>query len=515
MCPFNLANCDILARVHDAIIATDLQGKISIWNTAAERIYGYTASEVIGKQISLIYFPEDASYEECVLGPSKAKGHHKLIVRRRRKDGTEIFVSLRVAAIHDGAGEVAGFIGCSHDVTERKLAEDQLARHSADLERLVHERTRDISALNSRLEAEVAEGRRIAAELEESQRRLQQLLLSSPGVLYSCEPSGDYPATFLSDNAGSVFGYTADEFLGDPSFWIQHIHPEDLAEVMTSAAKIIEHGLHRHEYRFLHRDGSYRYIRDSAAAVRDDSGRVTEIVGYCEDVTPEKEADQARKEQEKMRFLADALLTTQEAERRRISRELHDDLNQRLASLILDLGLLERDLPRSAVAIRSRLNSLKEGAAKISDEVRRIALQLHSTGLEQFGLPAALEQECRSIEERTQLRIDFESKTEGSVLPEDVSLCLYRVAQECLRNVARHSGANCAVVALADSPGSVRLSVQDDGVGFEPGRIREREGLGLISMNERVRLLNGTFSLDSGAGRGTRVEVQIPLREQI
>lgn len=512
-CPFNLEQCEILAQVHDAIIATDLSGIIRVWNAGAERIYGYSAGEALGKHIGLLYFPEDAA-EEDTLGPSRAKGLLMLTGRRRRKDGTEIYVSIRISTIRDSGGEAVGLVGCGHDITERKLAQDQLARHAADLERMVQVRTRHITALNSQLEMEVAEGQRIALELQENQRRLQHLLLSSPGVLYSCEPCGDYPATFLSDNATSIFGYPAAQFIGDRSFWVKHIHPDDLPEVMASANKIIEQGLFRHEYRFLHRDGTYRYIRDSAAAVRDKSEKVVEIVGYCEDITREKQAERAQKEQEKLRFLADTLLTTQEAERRRISRELHDDLNQRLASLILDIGLLERDLPRSPSETRTRLHNVKDAAARISDEVRRIARQLHSAGLEQFGLTAALEQECRSVEERAEMRVDFESKTARTILPEDVSLCLYRVAQECLRNIARHSGAKSAVVALHDCGDGIRLSVQDDGVGFEPEEIRIREGLGLISMNERVRLLNGSFRLDSGKGRGTRVEVQVPLVEE-
>jgi PAS domain S-box-containing protein len=215
---------------------------------------------------------------------------------------------------------VIGFVGCSHDVTERKNAEDELARSRADLEQRVQERTRALFELNCKLEEEVAERRRIAFELRESQERLKHLLLRSPGVLYSCEPFGDFPATFASDNAASVFGYPAQQFVQEPSFWVDHIHPDDRASVLEDAAKIAAAGSICLEYRFQHSDGSYRLLRDSAVAVRDESGKVVEIVGYCEDITGEKEAEQTRREQEKLRFLADTLFTTQESERRHFAR---------------------------------------------------------------------------------------------------------------------------------------------------------------------------------------------------
>src|SRR5690348_2810356 len=256
---------DLLAQVHDAIIATDIQGVILSWNTGAERVYGYSAAEATGKSVRLLYFPEDFPLlEKAVLEPLRAKGLHNLRLRRRRKDGTEVFVSLRVSVIRDASGTVIGFVGCSHDITDRKNVEDQLARSSAELERRVQERTRDLFELNSKLEEEVAERRRIAFELRESQERLQHLLLWSPGVLYSCEPSGDFPATFASDNAASVFGYPAQQFVQKPSFWVDHVHPEDRASVLESAAKMAEEGSSSHEYRFQHSDGSYRFIRDSA-----------------------------------------------------------------------------------------------------------------------------------------------------------------------------------------------------------------------------------------------------------
>jgi PAS domain S-box-containing protein len=502
---------ELLAHVHDSIIVTDLDGTIRSWNAGAERVYGYSSAEVIGKNIELLYFPEEAHLREtALLKPLRSKDLHELRLRDRRKDGSEIFVSIRASVLRDPSGAVIGLVGCSNDITQQKNAEDALLRLRADLERRVEERTRDLTDVNRQLQDEMEERRRVELALRASQERLQHLLRESPGVLYSCEPAHDFAATFTSDNVAAVFGYPTTEFVQTPSFWLDHVHPEDRERVLREAATIIEAGQHNQEYRFLHGDGTYRIIRDSAVAVRDDAGTVVEIVGYCADITGEKRAEQVRWEQEKLHFLTEALLTTQEAERKRISRELHDDLNQRLAVLILEIGLLERGLPKTGDAMKAELKALKARAADISDEVRRIALRLHSAGLDQLGLKAALEHECAIVSDHTEIQTEFTS-TLSRELPEHVALCLYRVAQECLRNIVRHSKARLASVRLEDVAGAIELTVTDDGVGFDPREVRGRQNLGFISMSERIRSVNGTLLVDSGGGQGTQVKVRVPL----
>jgi PAS domain S-box-containing protein len=509
----------LLGLVHDAVIATDTNGTIHSWNAGAERLYGYSPAEVFGNNIRLVYFPEDlAGLPAEVANPvqSAARGRDLIdaMVRRRHRDGRSLLVSLRIAVIRDASGAIAGFITCSNDITQRKLAEDALVRAHAELEQRIEERTRDLWQTNARLEAEVAERRRVEAELRASRERLDHLLLRSPGVLYS-SGVGNIRPTFVSQNAASVFGYPAGEFLDHPAFRMDHVHPDDRAQAQSFPAHVAREGQHSVDYRFLHGDGSWRYVRDSAVAVRDESGKPVEIVGYWLDVTEEKRAEEDRREQERLRFFAETLLTTQEAERKRVSRELHDDLNQRLATLILDAGILEQNLPSPPGEIRKRLTQLKRQAAGISDSVRAIALQLHSAGLEQFGLRAALEQECASLAQRTSVRIAFRSRRVPEAMPENVSLCLYRVAQECLRNVLRHSGARRAVVTLEGFNGSIRLRVKDDGAGFDVDRARGRKSLGLISMNERVRLIGGALTIDSRSSGGTLVEVRAPLSAPI
>ncbi|MES1260692.1 MAG: PAS domain-containing protein, partial [Acidobacteriota bacterium] len=261
------------------------------------------------------------------------------------------------------------------------------------------------------------------------------MLLTNPGALYR-------------SGAASMFGLAAEASSRRPVFQLDRVHPEDRAKVAAFPATVVREGQGCIEYRFLCGDGAWIVLRDSAVVVRNESGEPVEIVGYCLDLAEETRAGEARREKERLHLFAEALLTTQEAERKRISRELHDDLSQRLAALILDIGLLEKTLPAEQNPLRFALKALKVQAADISDSVRAIALQLHSAGLEQFGLPAALEQECAALAGRTRMCVSFRTRSVPETLPENVSLCLYRVAQECLRNVLRHSEAREVKVTL-------------------------------------------------------------------
>ncbi len=483
-----LREAELLAQVHDAINATDAHGILHTWNAGAERIYGYSAEEVLGKHVSILLFPEDVtSLVREVFEPLSTTDVLETTVRNRRKDGVEIFVALRLAVLRDREGNIEHIIGCSNEITERKRAEDSLKR-------------------------EIAEGDRMRAALRVSEERLKHLLLQSPAVLYSCRADGDFGATFVSENVASLFGHPARDYLQTSGFWLDHVHPEDRERVLSEAAREIPTGRTFVEYRFRHADGTYRFVRDSAVVVRDTEGNRVEMVGHMMDVTREKEAEEERREHDRLKYFSEALLSAQEAERKRVSRELHDGLNQRLAALILEMGVLERNPPDSPRLARRTCAALKAQVAEISDEVRRIALQLHSAGLEQFGLRAALKQECVSISDRSGIKIEFRSRGVPETVPENVSLCLYRVAQECLRNVVKHSQAKQATVTLIGARDYIRLRVADRGIGFRPEEARTRMTLGLISMNERLRQVDGTLKLDSEPGGGTRVEARVPLQ---
>jgi PAS domain S-box-containing protein len=482
-----LRAADLLSQVHDAINATDANGILHTWNAGSERIYGYSAEDAIGQHVSMLFFPEDLPFlERDIFAAISGTDTLERTVRNRRKDGMEVFVALRLSVLRDTQGAIQHIIGCSNDITERARAEFSLKQ-------------------------EIAGRENAEAALHLNEQRLRHLLLQSRAVIFSCQAYGNYDATFVSENIESLFGYPAKDFLHISRFWVDHIHPEDRERVLSAVAGNIASGTSYVEYRFRHADGTYRWVHDNAVVIKDAEGNAVEMAGYMLDVTQEKIADEERREHEQLQYYSEALLTALEAGRKRVARELHDDLNQRLAALIVEIGLLERKPPDSPQKARETCSALKAQVAEISDHVRQIALELHSAGLEQFGLQATLKQECVSVSERSGVKIVFRGRNVPAKLPDPVALSLYRVAQEGMRNIVKHANAKSATVTLTGAAGHIRLSLEDQGAGFSPDEARNRRTLGLMSMSERIRQLGGTFTLDSKPGSGTRVEALVPL----
>lgn len=205
--------------------------------------------------------------------------------------------------------------------------------------------------------------------------------------------------------------------------------------------------------------------------------------------------------------LTGRLLTAHEDERRRLARELHDDLTQRLARLAIDAGQIERNGLSAAVGTA---RSLREELVRLSEDVHALSYRLHPSVLDDLGLVEALRAECDRVSRHGGMRIDFVAQGVPNTLPGVTSLCLFRVAQEALSNAIRHAGAHAVKVALGASGAGLRLAVSDDGAGFDPARRNGHASLGLASMRERVRLLEGELDIESAPGRGTTVLAWVP-----
>ena len=218
----------------------------------------------------------------------------------------------------------------------------------------------------------------------------------------------------------------------------------------------------------------------------------------------------ARQTEETLRDLGGRLITAQEEERSRVARELHDDLNQRMALLSVELEQLSQRMPASQNNLRLSINNVWARAQEISSEIHRVAYQLHPSKLDHLGLVAAVKSHCLELAAHHEIKISFKEKGCGGLIPKDVTLCLFRVVQESFRNVIKHSGAREASVVLAGTPHVIYLSVSDTGRGFDVHSSESKNGLGLISMRERLRLVGGVISIHS-TSRGTKVEVSVPL----
>ena len=219
----------------------------------------------------------------------------------------------------------------------------------------------------------------------------------------------------------------------------------------------------------------------------------------------------ARRAEGEARSLGGRLITAHEDERRRIARELHDDVTQRLARLSIDAALIGRQ--PTAQSEHEVAQALREELVRLSDDVHGLSHQLHPAVLEDLGLVEALRAEGDRLVRCESIACKVETSGVPPNLRKEVALCLFRVAQEAMRNVARHARASAVDIALAPQRDGLELTVADNGRGFEPGRGSGRPSLGLASMRERVRLLRGTLEVDSGPGRGTTVHAWVPLRD--
>jgi signal transduction histidine kinase len=216
-----------------------------------------------------------------------------------------------------------------------------------------------------------------------------------------------------------------------------------------------------------------------------------------------------RDAEREVRALHGRLLTTFELERRRLARELHDDLSQRLARLAIDAAQVE--LQRSTTAGNETLRNLRDELVRLSDDVHTLSRQLHPSILDDLGLADALRSEAERFSRDERVDIDLRLVEPPPGLAAETALCLFRVAQEALRNVARHARASHVEIVLREADGGLELGLQDDGVGFDAGARRQRTGIGHVSLRERLHLVGGRLEITSVPGKGTIVLARVPL----
>lgn len=326
-------------------------------------------------------------------------------------------------------------------------------------------------------------------------------ILDAQGVIQYANPAMERLLGFAVSERLNVFAFDL-------------VHPEDLPGVLaefTDVARTRRFGSVM-EVRLLHKSGEWVYF-DAVATNLLDNPAVRGIVIHSRDVTDRKRTELALKQSEaELRALAGRLIQGEEDEARLLARELHDDFNQRLTAISLVLRELERHCTLAVSGTccdrHGRLQSMVEA---ISEDMRRVAHRLHPAVIDLLGLSAALKQLCDETPTSGGPAVHFLARR-GCDCPVDraQSLCLYRVAQEALRNAIRHSGARDVWIELAGSSGLVRLTVRDNGAGFD-GDAAVRGGLGLISMKERVRLAGGNLKVDSRPGQGTKLSATVPI----
>jgi signal transduction histidine kinase len=288
--------------------------------------------------------------------------------------------------------------------------------------------------------------------------------------------------------------------------WAESIHPDDLRRCLDTYTQSFDHRKQfRMEYRLRRRDGEYRWIHDEGVPRFNSDGTFAGYIGACTDITQHKLA------QEALSSVSGRLIEAHEQERTLIARELHDDINQRLALVAIDLDRLKQQPLATTEQLRLSIAEIYKQVSELVSDIHAMSHQLHSSKLDSVGLEAAAAGFCRELSERQKALINFSSNGIPKKVPETISLCLFRVLQEGLQNALKHSGVKQFQVSLVGSTNEIQLTICDAGRGFDVDGLPKGTGLGLSSMKERLKLVGGELSLKTQLQRGTTIHARVPL----
>jgi len=424
------------------------------------------AEHTTGQQMLAKVYPDDLERLTAALAElTPEKPHLEIAYRLVRPDGSVIWLQRNSRAHFDAQGRMLRIVGIVADVTARKLAETELA------------------LANDRLRLAMESGKSVAWDWDVKSGR----------------------DSWFGD-LRTVFGIPSDSYVGDVEDFRRRVHPEDQDKVWNAANDALKgHKPYTAEFRILWPDGTVRWVEATGKFYYSPDGEAIRMLGMNVDITERKLAEEA------LTAMRRSLIEAQEQERTRIARDLHDDTNQRLALLAVAIDQLKRDLPNATVEILGLVDKLRKETSEISKDIQALSHELHSPRLEYLGLAAAMRGFCKEFSEHQRVEIDFRSHDLPSPVPAEISLCLFRVLQEALHNSAKHSGAQRFEVRLWGESGEIHFTVSDSGAGFDLETALKSRGLGLTSMQERLQLVKGKFSIDSKPQRGTTIHARVPL----
>ena len=455
------------------IAVENLQGQPLFVNPAFCTFLGFSKQELCSKHCVDFSPPDDAEKDWALFQQLRAGSidHYQLEKRYFRRDGSLVWGSLSISLLSSRTSPLV--VATVEDITDKKKAEEALL----ELNRTLGAQT---ALLQSREELLRTFVKNVPAGVAMLDCEMRYLQVSDRWCM-------DY-----SVNSSQILGRSHYDLFPDiPQHW-KAVHRRAL-EGQTVRAD---------EERWV-RQGSTTWVRWEVRPWTTPDGIIGGILIFAEDITRRKQME------ETLSSMSRKLIESQEQERTRIGRELHDDINQRLAMLALELEQLQEN----PAELQSRVEELRKHVTEISNDVQALSHDLHSSKLEYLGAVAGIRSWCKEFAERQKVEIDFRS-TVQSVLPLEVGRTLFRVLQEALHNFIKHSGVKRVEVLLLEDGGEIHMTVGDLGRGFELEAALEGKGLGLITMRERVRLVNGTIAIESKSMGGTTIHLRVPLEAE-
>jgi len=391
--------------------------------------------------------------------------------------GSVHWIAGRWQVLMDESGEPLRLIGVNVDITERKRTDEALLTVNQDLEAqatLLQSREELLKIFVKNVPAGVA-------MLDRDMRYLQ-----------------------VSDRWCADYSLDSSQVLGRSHYELFPNIPQHWKEMHRRALE--GETLRADEDRWDREGGTTTWVRWEIRPWRAPSGIVGGILIFAEDITYRKQMEEA------ISGISRKLIEAHEEERTWIARELHDDINQRMALLTIELDRWNQQLPPSAGELHDHIHHAIQRLSDIAKDIQALSHRLHSSKLEYLGLVVAAKSFCKDLSEQQKVEIDFSHTAIPRSVPKEISLSLFRVLQETLQNAVKHSGVRHFKVELYGTEGEIQLTVSDLGVGFDPQDALHRRGLGLISMRERMQLIGGEISINSHPGSGTTIHARVPFR---
>lgn len=457
----------IVSSAMDAIIAIDSEQRIVVFNTAAEAMFRCSAQDALLTPVERFIPHRFRLAHQQQIGRSDQNGNSNRTLGvldglfGLRNDGTEFPIEISISQVNTDEDKL--FIGIIRDVTQRKQAE---------------------------------------LAVSESERRFRLVANTAPVMIWM---SGvDKLCNYVNLPWLEFTGRSQETELGNG--WVDGIHIEDLERCWNTYETAFDRReAFEMEYRLRRHDGEYRWITDLGVPRFNPDGSFAGYIGSCLDVTERKLAEDA------LSTVSRRLIEAQEEERTWLARELHDDINQRLALLAVTLDVVKRNLPLAAAEARRSIGEINEQVKDLGNDVQALSHRLHSSKLDYLGLVSAAGGLCGEFSQRRGVHIDFQDEAVPKTLPKEISVCIFRVLQEALQNAVKHSGSRHFQVSLTCTSDRICLSVRDSGRGFDVEEAMKGHGIGIASMRERLKLVAGDLSIDSQDRKGTEVRASIPL----
>ena len=544
----------IVNSAEDAIITKTLDGTIQTWNRGAERLFGYSADEVVGQSVQIIYPPERRDeFEQILARVQRGEAAGPVDTIRVAKDGRRIDVSISENLIRDAQGRTIGVSKIVRDATERKRAEQaayflaevsEVLASSLDYEttlasiaRLAVPRIADWCAVHVKMEDGTIQ-QLVLTHVDPAQvefaRELQRRYLEDPKVPYSVSnvirtgkpelappfadessaPAHDAKALTIPLDSqlkalmvvpliapAEIFG--AIMFVSAGSG--RHYGPADLAlaqDLAHRAALAVDNARLYHKAQSLNEELDQRVAERTLELANSNQKLATEIAEH-------------QRANEQLRLLAAHLQSAREEERIAIAREIHDEIGTLMTAIKMDLAFLNKQMngssaPKSPETLRAEINKTTKLVDDAIRTVHEIVLELRPAVLDHLGLRAALEWQLQEFQARTEIECRFQCDLDVFHLDAERSTAVFRILQETLTNVARHAHATRVEASLREQDHHLILEVRDNGQGISAEQIANTNRFGLLGMQERAHIFGGDVVIHGAPGRGTTVTVRIP-----